>query len=76
MSSPQAYCYRNRIVHVVTGDRPAPTFVVADEAALMLICERLVVAERAAEILQQKGYGTPGIGQQLHEVAALVPVKE
>jgi len=63
--------YRHLIVRAVTGGRPALVFSVTDGAALDRICERLVEAERAAEILQSLGYGKPGL--LLHEVAALVP---
>lgn len=75
MSDPALFCYRDRIVRIVTGNRPAMVFSVTDEVALMRICERLVEAERAAEILQHKGYGKPGAGLLLHELAALVPEK-
>lgn len=75
MTTPAHDCYRHRIIHIVTGNRPAMVFSVTDEAALMRICERLVEAERAAEILQHKGYGKPGAGLLLHELAALVPEK-
>jgi hypothetical protein len=68
-------CYRNRIIHIVTGNRPAMVFSVTDNAALLRICQRLVEAERAAEILLHKGYGRPGSGMLLHELAALVPEK-
>ncbi len=64
-------CYRHQIVRAVTGNRPAMVWRVIDGAAIDRICERLVEAERAAEILQAKGYGKPGL--LLHEVAALVP---
>jgi len=67
--------YRDQIVRAVTGNRPAIVFHVTDETALMRICERLVEAERAAEILQHKGFGKPGAGLLLHELAALVPEK-
>jgi hypothetical protein len=63
--------YRHLIVRAVTGNRPAMVWRVIDGAALERICERLVEAERAAEILQAKGYGKPGL--LLHEVAAQVP---
>lgn len=63
--------YRHLIVRAVTGNRPAIVFHVTDGAALDRICQRLVEAERATEILQAKGYGKPGL--LLHEVAALVP---
>ena len=63
--------YRHAIVRAVTGNRPAMVWHVIDGAALDRICERLVEAERAAEILQAKGYGKQGL--LLHEVAALVP---
>jgi hypothetical protein len=75
MSSLPLDCYRHRIIHIVTGNRPAMVFSVTDSAALQRICERLVEAERAAEILQHKGYGRPGTGMALDEVAALVPEK-
>lgn len=65
--------YRHLIVRAVTGNRPAMVWRVIDGTALDRICERLVEAERAAEILQAKGYGKPGM--LLHEVAALVPTK-
>ena len=65
--------YRHLIVRAVTGNRPAMVWRVIDGTALDRICERLVEAERAAEILQAKGYGKPGL--LLHEVAALVPDK-
>lgn len=73
MSREELDCYRHRIIHIVTGNRPAMVFNVTDNTALMRICERLVEAERAAEILQHKGYGKPGAGLRLDEVAALVP---
>lgn len=63
--------YRHLIVRAVTGNRPAMVFHVTDGAALDRMSQRLVEAERAAEILQAKGYGRPGL--LLHEVAALVP---
>ena len=66
-------CYRDQIIRAVTGNKPAMVFHVVDEAALQRICERLAEDERAAEILQAKGYGKPGL--LLHEVAALVPAK-
>lgn len=66
-----ARCYRHQIMRAVTGDRPAIICNADDAAALDRICQRLVEAERAAEILQAKGYGAPGL--LLHEVAALVP---
>lgn len=75
MSSLPLDCYRHRIIHIVTGNRPAMVFSVTDNSALQRICERLVEAERAAEILQHKGYGKAGSGMLLHEVAALVPEK-
>lgn len=64
-------CCRHAIIRAVTGNRPAIVWNVTDRAALDRICERLAEAERAAEILQAKGYGKPG--QLLHEVAAQVP---
>lgn len=67
--------YRDQIIRAVTGNRPAMVFSVTDSVALQRICERLVEAERAAEILQHKGYGRPGTGMALDEVAALVPEK-
>jgi hypothetical protein len=66
-----ATCYRQQIVRAVTGSLPAIIWSVANSGALDRICTRLVEAERAAEILQAKGYGKPGL--LLHEVAALVP---
>jgi len=66
-----ATCYRQQIVRAVTGRAPAITWSVTNSGALDRICARLVEAERAAEILQAKGYGKPGL--LLHEVAALVP---
>lgn len=63
--------YRHLMVRAVTGNRPALVFHVTDGAAIDRLCERLVDAERAFEILQAKGYGKPGL--LLHEVAALVP---
>jgi hypothetical protein len=65
------HCYRHAIIRAVTGNRPAIVWNVTDGAALDRICERLAEAERAAEILQAKGYGKPG--QLLQEVAAEVP---
>ena len=67
-------CYRHAIIRAVTGNRPAIIWNVIDDAALNRICERLAEAERAAEILQAKGYGKPGL--LLHEVAATIPSKE
>ena len=64
-------CYRHAIIRAVTGNRPAIVWNVIDGTALDRICERLAEAERAAEILQAKGYGKPGL--LLHEVAAQVP---
>ncbi|MEX5744669.1 hypothetical protein [Massilia sp. X63] len=75
MSTAALDCYRHRIIHIVTGNRPAMVFSVTDNTALLRICERLVEAERAAEILLHKGYGRPGAGMTLDEVAALVPEK-
>lgn len=66
-------CYRDQIVRAVTGNRPAMVWRVMDSTALARICERLVEAERAVEILRAKGYGAPGM--LLHEVATLVPAK-
>ena len=63
--------YRHLMVRAVTGGRPALVFHVTDGAAIDRLCERLVDAERAFEILQAKGYGKQGL--LLHEVAALVP---
>lgn len=63
--------YRHLMVRAVTGNRPALVFHVTDGAAIDRLCERLVDAERAFEILRAKGYGKPGL--LLHEVAALVP---
>lgn len=63
--------YRHLMVRAVTGNRPALVFHVTDGAAIDRLCERLVDAERAFEILQAKGYGKPGL--LLHEVVALVP---
>jgi len=68
-----ANCYRQQIVRAVTGWAPAITWTVTNSGSLDRICSRLVEAERAAEILQAKGYGKPGL--LLHEVAALVPAK-
>jgi hypothetical protein len=68
-----ARCYRDQIMRASTGDRPAMICTAEDAAALDRICQRLVEAERAAEILQALGYGRPGM--LLHEVAALVPAK-
>lgn len=73
MSRDEIDCFRHQIIRAVTGNRPAMVFNVTDNTALMRICERLVEAERAAEILQHKGYGKPGAGLRLDEVAALVP---
>ena len=70
MSTPPA-CYRQQIIRAVTGRAPAIIWSVTNSGALDRICSRLVEAERAAEILQAKGYGKPGL--LLHEVAALVP---
>ena len=67
-------CYRHAIIRAVTGNRPAIVWNVTDGAALTRICERLAEAERAAEILQAKGYGKPGL--LLHELAATIPNKE
>lgn len=66
-------CYGDEIIRVVTGAHPAIHYTAADTAALERICGRLVDACRAAEILQAKGYGKPGL--RLHEVAALVPAR-
>ena len=66
-----ATCYRQQIVRAVTGRIPAIIWNVTNSGSLDRICARLVEAERAAEILQAKGYGKPGL--LLHEVAALVP---
>ncbi|MDY0961756.1 hypothetical protein [Massilia sp. CFBP9026] len=63
--------YRHLMVRAVTGNRPALVFHVTDGAAIDSLCERLVDAERAFEILRAKGYGKPGM--LLHDVAALVP---
>lgn len=63
--------YRHLMVRAVTGGRPALVYNATDGAAIDRLCERLVDAERAFEILQAKGYGKPGL--LLHEVAALVP---
>lgn len=68
-------CYRHQIIRAVTGNKPAMVFHVVDNTALSRICERLVEAERAAEILLHKGYGKAGQGLLIHEVAALVPPK-
>lgn len=68
--------YRQRIIAAVTGSSPAMVFTVADDAALTRICERLVEAERAAEILLHKGYGAAGSMSPIHQVAAQVPNKE
>jgi len=68
-----ATCYRQQIVRAVTGSAPAIAWTVTNSGSLDRICARLVEAERAAEILQAKGYGKPGL--LLHEVAALVPTK-
>lgn len=67
-------CYRDQIIRAVTGNRPAMVWNVTDSAALARICERLVEAERAAEILLHKGYGKPGI--LLHEVVAGLPNRD
>ncbi|QOY96347.1 hypothetical protein IM543_11300 [Massilia sp. UMI-21] len=75
MGAPEHDCYRHQIIRAVTGNRPAMVYSVTDNAALQRICERLVEAERAMEILQHKGYGRPGAGMLLHELAALVPEK-
>ena len=69
--SQSVQCYRHAIIRAVTGNRPAIIWNVIDGTALNRICERLAEAERAAEMLQAKGYGGPGL--LLHEVAALVP---
>lgn len=46
------YCHV--IVRAVTGNRPAMVWRVIDGAAPDRICERLVEAERAAEILRAR----------------------
>lgn len=67
-------CYGDEIIRIVTGARPAASCTAADVEAFRRICQRLVDSERAAEILQAKGYGKPGL--LLHEVAALVPTAD
>lgn len=64
-------CYRDQIIRAVTGNKPAMVFHVVDETALRRLSERLSEAERAATILQAKGYGADGL--LLDEVAARVP---
>lgn len=66
-------CYGDEIIRVVTGACPAITVTAADIDGLRRLCARLADAERAAEILQAKRYGGPGL--LLSEVAALVPAK-
>lgn len=66
-------CYRDAIIRAVTGNRPAMVWSVTDSTSLARICDRLVEAEKAAEILFHLGYGKPGM--LLHEVAATVPPK-
>jgi hypothetical protein len=63
--------YRDQIIRAVTGNKPAMVFHVVDETALRRLCERLSESERAASILQAKGYGASGL--LLDEVAARVP---
>ncbi|MBD8627671.1 hypothetical protein IFT64_12065 [Oxalobacteraceae sp. CFBP 8753] len=63
--------YRAQIIRAVTGNQPAMVFHVVDETALLRVCERLAESERAAAILQAKGYGASGL--LLDEVAARVP---
>jgi hypothetical protein len=64
--------YRDQIIRAVTGNKPAMVFHVVDETALRRLCERLSEAERAATILQAKGYGASGL--LLDEITARVPV--
>lgn len=68
---PHRMVYRDHIIRAVTGNKPAMVFQVVNETALGDLCDRLVEAETALEILRARGYGKPGM--LLHEVAALVP---
>lgn len=70
--SPEAEIYRGAVIRAVSGRHGAP-YTEYDAFALEDICEQLARAERANEILRHRGYGTAGT--QVHEAAALVPMK-
>jgi hypothetical protein len=60
--------YRARIIHAVVGRKPV---AVEDIAMLDRICQRLVEAEEAHEILRSLGYGKAW--DSVAELAQLVP---
>jgi hypothetical protein len=63
--------YRDRIIRAVVGTRPAILAKEADTTALDRICQSLVDAEEAKQLLCAKGYGFPS--QSLADLVRRLP---
>lgn len=66
--------YRDRIIRVVLGTRPAILAKEADETALTRICASLVDIEDAKQLMCAQGHGLPS--QSLTDMVRAMLMKE